>query len=97
LVDVLDLSLDEAEKIIGAAKAIVEARNAQAGAGASGDEAAAETIETSGETMRTAETSDEAPEAETQTKIQTSKMPKPLQKSRKAFYKPPTASRRMKL
>ncbi len=52
LVDILDLSLDEAEKIIGAAKAIVEARNVQAGAG---DEAA----ETTNATETAAETSDE--------------------------------------
>jgi N utilization substance protein A len=72
LVDILDLSLDEAEKIIGAAKAIVEARNAQAGAGDSGDETAAETTEapetaaeiteTSGETTETVETSDDTTE-----------------------------------
>jgi len=78
LVDILDLSLDEAEKIIGAAKAIVEARNAQAGTNDSGDETtkttetaeiseasvAEETTEPSSETTQAAETSDQAIETD---------------------------------
>jgi N utilization substance protein A len=69
LVDILDLSLDEAEKILCAAKAIVEARNAQAGAGeeaaepTSAAENAAEKIETAEETTATAETLDETTDA----------------------------------
>ncbi len=63
LVDILDLSLDEAEKIIGAAKAIVEARNAQAGAGASGNETS--------ETTEAPETSDEAAETSVATAKET--------------------------
>ncbi len=47
LVDILDTSLDAAEKIVGAAKAIVEARNLQVGAVVAEQENSEETPETS--------------------------------------------------
>jgi len=67
LVDILDVSLDEAQRIITAAEAIVEARNAQVSepeAEESSDETAGETEETSEEIVDEAETS-ETSETET--------------------------------
>ena len=71
LVDTLDLSLDEAEKIIGSAKAIVEARNAQAGVTDSGDGTTAEAFgspvaETSENSDRAIETNVEATDETTE-------------------------------
>jgi len=68
LVDTLDLSLDEAEKIIGSAKAIVEARNAQAGANGLESEAteAAEISEVASEASESSTTATEAAENSSQ-------------------------------
>lgn len=63
LVDILDVSLDEAQRIISAAEAIVEARNAQVSepeAEESADETTGETEESSEEAVDEAETSETA-------------------------------------
>ena len=68
LVDFLDLSLDEAEKIIGSAKAIVEARNAQTETVEKADsEKASVTAETS--TEETTESAENAEASETEISV----------------------------
>ena len=62
LVEILDVSLDEAERIISAAQAIVDARNAQA---KDTDENSEETGDDA-ETSETSETAEEAPETESE-------------------------------
>jgi N utilization substance protein A len=62
LVDMLDISLDEAERIIGSAKSIVEARNAPAGEEA--EESSSASFEEIAETIEAGET-DETFESET--------------------------------
>jgi len=86
LVDTLDLSLDEAEKIIGSAKAIVEARNAQAGANglesetteaAEISEVASEASESSTTATEAAENSSQANGTNTPAAEETTEMPEP--------------------
>ena len=53
LVDILDLSLDQAEKIIGSAQAVVEARNTQTGTSETASEAVSENLAEGIETANT--------------------------------------------
>ena len=80
LVDILDVSLDEAESILASAKAIVAAKDAEVTgegeAGADGTETA-EATETSAETDEAAETAEPAPAEEAATETVSGDEPEP--------------------